>query len=201
MIDMQTKQRLYISIVGLAAIGLLATGISVLNSLAEVRSAAMTECLKDGIYLFDFCYRKTNQEISPTLFNYLSPFLPSAILIWTSWLFKLNFQTSVDTSIAKRLRKTVFWVGCIIAALGCFLPLYIVLEKSQDDLSSVLIYQLFITPWIAVAWLCVPLMIQKLLDPEKKMIEFLLLRKITLVVIFSPIIATITLIARQIFNF
>lgn len=199
--DTQIKERLYISFVGLAATGLLVTGINVLINLNDIRSTALTECMKDGMYLFEFCYRKTNQEISPSLFDYLSPFLPAIILIWLSWLFKLRFQVNVEPAIPNKLRKIVFWIECIVAALGCFFPFFIVLEKSTETLSSVLIYQLFLMPWIAVSWLCIPLLIQKLLDPENKIIEFLRLRKIALAVMAAPIAAAILLISRQLLNF
>jgi len=56
-------------------------------------------------------------------------------------------------------------------------------------------------PWIAVSWLCIPLLIQKLLDPENKIIEFLRLRKIALAVMAAPIAAAILLISRQLLNF
>jgi hypothetical protein len=196
----QVKQRLFITFVALAMLGLLVIGIKTLASESDARSVALAECMKDNFQLFELCYRKTNQEISPSFFNYISPFLPATLLLWVSWLFKLSFQLEVDDRQSKSIRKVVFYVGCFVATLGCFFPLYIVLEKTLDRLASVLIYQLFLMPWLAVSWLCAPLLFQRLLDPENRMIEFIKLKKVALVVLVAPLVATVLMTLRQAFS-
>jgi hypothetical protein len=198
--SIQIKQRLYISFVVLAMISLLVIGINILTNLNEARSIAISECMEKNIYPFEFCFTKSNQDISPSFFNYISPFLPAAILIWISWLLKLNFQIELDLTQYKKIRKFVFGLGCLICALGTFLPFYIVIEKDMGRLTSISIYQLFIIPWIATAWLCAPLLFQKLLDPEKVLIEFIKLRKFVVIVIGAPLLSLVLLILRQLLN-
>ena len=70
----------------------------------EIRSLALTECYKDDLKLYDYCYNKTNKEIQLTIFNYISPFLPAVILLWIDWVFKFNFQIDIQV-VSYRFRK------------------------------------------------------------------------------------------------
>lgn len=197
----QIKQRLFITLVVLAMLGLLVIGPKTLTAINEARSAAWAECFKDNLLLIDFCRKQTDQQISPSFYNYLSPFLPAAVLVWVAWLFKLSFQIELDLTQAKKIGKVVYVLACLVATLGIFFPFLIVLEKELERLHSILIYQLFLTPWVTVCWLCAPLLFQKLLDPENRMVDILKLRKFALAVIATPFLATILLTLRQALSF
>jgi hypothetical protein len=192
----QIKQRLYITLVAITLIWLLCMGVINLSQVQETRSLALSECLKDNFKIFDLCYNKTNNEIYPTLLNYISPFIPVIILLWASWVFKLNFQIEIEVT-SNKIRKITVGLVYFVAFLGFFFPFLIVLEKEVDRLHQVLIYNLFLTPWLAICWISIPIFFQKLLDSEKRISEFSKFQKLVYVVAASPFLAIIALLIRQ----
>ncbi len=198
--DNQIKQRLYITSVAAALLWLLCMGIVILLQVQDIRALALTECLKDNFRNFEICYRKTNDEISPTLINYLSPFIPVSILLWISWVLKFKFQIEAQDTPTK-LRKTVVFLAYFIGSLGVLIPFLIVFEKEVERLYAVSIHNLFLMPWLAISWISIPIFFKKLLDAENKFIEFKYLNKLNFCVAISPILAVILLIVRQEFKF
>lgn len=198
--DIQIKHRLYITTVALALIWLLCMGVVNLVQVQDIRAAALADCLKDNYQLFELCYRKTNDEISLSLLNYLSPFIPVVILLWTSWVLKLNFQIEVQ-KVSSKFRKICLALLYLVGVLGFLFPFFIVMEKEPERLYSVSIANLFLMPWLAISWTSIPLFFKKLLDKENLITEFRHLLKVVYCLAASPILAMIFLLLRQAFKF
>lgn len=192
----QIKQRLYITLVAATLLWLLCMGVINIIQVQDIRSLALSECLKDNFNLFDLCYNKTNNDIYPTFLNYISPFIPVIILLWASWVFKLNFQIDFQLT-SNKIRKILVGLVYFVAFLGFIFPFFIVFEKEVERLYRVLIYNLFLTPWLAICWISIPIFFQKLLDSEKRISEFNNLHRVVYVVAASPILAIISLLVRQ----
>lgn len=192
----QIKQRLYITLVAATLLWLLCMGVINIIQVQDIRSLALSECIKDNFNLFDLCYNKTNNDIYPTFLNYISPFIPVIILLWASWVFKLNFQIDLQIT-SNKIRKILVWLVYFVAFLGFIFPFFIVLEKEVERLYRVLFYNLFLTPWLAICWISIPIFFQKLLDSEKRISEFNNLHRVVYVVAASPILAIISLLVRQ----
>ncbi len=192
----EIKKRLYITLVALTLLWLLCMGVINQNQVQETRSLALSECLKHNFNTFDLCYNRTNDEVYPSFFNYLSPFIPVIILLWVSWVFKLNFQIDLEIT-SNKFRKFTIGLICFVAFLGFIFPFYIVLEKEVERLYAVKLYNLFFTPWLAVTWISVPIFFQKLLDSEKRISEFTNLHKVAYAVAASPVFAIILLFVRS----
>lgn len=198
--DTQIKQRLYITTVAATLLWLLCMGVVNLLQVQDIRAHALSECLKDNFQLFELCYKKTNDEISPTLLNYLSPFIPVAILLWLSWVMKFKFQVETQDEPSK-LRTSLAVLLYVIGSLGIFFPFYIVAEKEVERLYAVSLYNLFLMPWLSISWISIPLCFKKLLDSENKISEFKHLHKVIYCVAASPFLASIFLLLRQAFKF
>lgn len=192
----QIKQRLYITLVATTLLWLLCMGVINIIQVQDIRSLALSECLKDNFNLFDLCYNKTNNDIYPTFLNYISPFIPVIILLWASWVFKLNFQIDFQLT-SNKIRKILVGLVYFVAFLGFIFPFFIVFEKEVERLYRVLFYNLFLTPWLAICWISIPIFFQKLLDSEKRISEFNNLHRVVYVVAASPILAIISLLVRQ----
>ena len=192
----QIKQRLYITLVAATLLWLLCMGVINIIQVQDIRSLALSECIKDNFNLFDLCYNKTNNDIYPTFLNYISPFIPVIILLWASWVFKLNFQIDFQIT-SNKIRKILVWLVYFVAFLGFIFPFFIVFEKEVERLYRVLFYNLFLTPWLAICWISIPIFFQKLLDSEKRISEFNNLHRVVYVVAASPILAIISLLVRQ----
>jgi len=162
----------------------------------ETRSIALSECLKDNLNLFDLCFRKTNKDIYPNFWYFISPFIPVLILLWLTWVFKLNFQIDVQVT-SNKFRKITVGLLYFVAFLGFILPLFVVFDKDIERIHEILFYNLFITPWLAISWISIPIFFQKLLDFEKRISEFTNLNRVVYVVAASPILAVISLVLRQ----
>lgn len=191
----QIKQRLYITLVALSLLWLLSMGVVNLSQVNESRSLALTDCMKDHINVFEICYPKTNDEIRPTLWHYLSPFIPVIILLWISWVFKFDFQIDVEENKTK-IQKITMALVYIVSFLGFIIPIYIVLEQEVDRLYAVLFYNLFLMPWLAISWISIPIFFQKLLDKELRLTEFIGLPKFIYMVAAAPFLAILILIIR-----
>ena len=198
--DIQIKQRLYITTVAITLLWLLCMGVVNLSHVQDIRALALSECLKDNFQLFELCYKKTNDEISPTLLNYLSPFIPVAILLWISWVMKFKFQFETQDTPSK-IRKLFATLLYLIGSLGIFFPFYIVVEKEVERLYAVSLYNLFLMPWLAISWISIPIFFKKLLDSENKITEFKHLHKVIYCVAATPFLAVIFLLLRQEFKF
>jgi hypothetical protein len=198
--DIQTKQRLYITTVALALVWQLCMGVVNLSHVQDIRALALTECLKDNFQLFELCYKRTNDEISPTLLNYLSPFIPASVLLWISWVLKLQLQFEMQYTPSK-FRKFISIFLYLIGSLGIFVPFYIVIEKEVERLYAVSLHYLFLMPWLAISWIAIPIFFKKLLDSENKITEFKYLKKVIYCVAASPFLAVIFLLLRQEFKF
>ena len=198
--DIQIKHRLYITTVALALIWLLCMGVVNLVHVQDIRAAALADCLKDNYQLFELCYRKTNDEISLSLLNYLSPFIPVVLLLWTSWVLKLNFQIEVQ-QVSSKFRKICLALLYLVGVLGFLLPFFIVMEKEPERLYSVSIANLFLMPWLAISWISIPLFFKKLLDKENLITDFRHLLKVIYCLAASPILAMIFLLLRQEYKF
>lgn len=192
----QIKQRLYITLVAATLLWLLCMGVINIIQVQDIRSLALSECLKDNFNLFDLCYNKTNNDIYPTFLNYISPFIPVIILLWASWVFKLNFQIDFHLT-SNKIRKILVGLVYFVAFFGFIFPFFIVFEKEVERLYRVLFYNLFLTPWLAICWISIPIFFQKLLDSEKRISEFNNLHRVVYVVAASPILAIISLLVRQ----
>lgn len=198
--DIQIKHRLYITTVALSLLWLLCMGIVNLAHVQDIRAAALAECLKDNFKLFELCYRKTNDEVSLSFLNYLSPFIPVVILLWTSWVLKLNFQIEVQ-QFSSKFRKICLGLLYLIGVLGFLLPFFIVMEKEPERLYAVSIPNLFLMPWLAISWISIPLFFKKLLDKENLITEFRHLNKVIYCLAVSPILAMVFLLLRQEYKF
>ncbi len=192
------KSRLYMSIVVLVMLLLIVMPISILLDLQNTRYSALTDCIKDNFYLFDFCYKKSHEDITLSLLNFSTPFVPAATLIWLSWLVKVDFQIDANPPKFKVFRKVAFYGGCIVGCLGVFAPFFIVFEKPVDTLYKIAIHDIFLMPWLAISWLCAPIVFQKLLDSQSSMGELIRLRKLALVTLIAPFAAIFILFMRQI---
>ena len=195
----QIKERLYITLVAITLLWLLCMGVIIISQVQDTRSQALSACLKFNFNTFDLCYNKTNNDIYPSLLNYISPFIPVIVLLWASWVLKLNFQTNIRINSNKIIRVVV-WLVYFVGFLGFIFPLFIVFEKEVERLYAVLFYNLFLTPWLAISWISIPIFFQKLLDSEKRITEFTNLHRVLYVVAASPFIAIISLLLRQEFK-
>jgi hypothetical protein len=195
----QIKQRLYITLVAITLLWLLCMGVINLMQVQDTRSLALTECLKNNFNIFDLCYNKTNNDIYPSFLNYISPFLPVIILIWASWVFKLNFQIEIQPASNKFI-KIIVGVVYFLAFFGFIFPFYIVFEKEVERLYQVLFYNLFLSPWLAICWISIPIFFQKLLDSEKRIAQFNNFKRLVYIVAASPFLSIIFLILRQEFK-
>ena len=198
--DIQIKQRLYITTVAITLLWLLCMGVVNLLHVQDIRALALSDCIKDNFQLFELCYKRTNDEISPTLLNYLSPFIPVTILLWISWVLKFKFQFEMQDAPSK-LRKSFVVLLYLIGSLGIFVPFYIVIEKEVERLYAVSLHYLFLMPWLAISWIAIPIFFKKLLDSENKITEFKYLNKVIYCVAVSPFLAVIFLLFRQEFKF
>ena len=192
----QVRQRLFMTLVALSLLWLLCMGVINLLHVHDLRSLALADCIKDNFALFDICYRKTNQEIQPSLLNYISPFLPVIILLWVCWVFKVRFQIDASAD-KKRIRKFIVGLVYSIGVLGFSFPFFIVLEKEVERLHEVLFHYLFLVPWLAISWISAPIFFQRLLDYEVRITEFVSLHKVAYLVAASPILAFVLLLIRH----
>ncbi len=192
----QTKQRLYITLVSISLLWLLVMGIVNLAQVNEIRSAALSECIKDNFNIFDLCYSKTENEIYPTFLNYINPFIPVTALLWASWVFNINFQINFQPESSKVIKVLVGLVY-FVAFLGFIVPFYIVLERDVERIYKIMLYNLFLMPWLAITWISIPIFFQKLLDSEKRIREFSNLHRVVYIVAASPILSIITMFARE----
>jgi len=195
----EVKRRLYITFVAVSLLWLLCMGVINLIQVQDTRSLALSACLKDNSYLFDLCYNRTNNDIYPTLLNYISPFIPVTILLWVSWVFKLNLQIDIQHA-SNKIRKISVGVVYFLALLGFGFPFFIVIEKEVERLYQVLFYNLFLSPWLAICWISIPIFFQKLLDSEKRISEFNNLIRLVYIVAASPFLSIICLLLRQEFK-
>lgn len=167
-----------------------------LSQVQEERSLAVAECIKDSFKMFDICYKRANDEIHPSFFSYIEPFLPAALLVWISWVFKIKIQLNIDAP-PKILEKIIVTIIYLVGALGFALPFFIVFEKEVDRLYAVSLQNLFLMPWLAVSWLSIPLFFQKLVHSEVRMLEISKVRLVIYAVAASPLLATISILVRQ----
>ena len=194
--DIQIKQRLYITTVAITLLWLLCMGVVNLLHVQDIRALALSDCLKENYSLFDLCYNKTNNDIYPSILNYISPFIPVIILLWVSWVFKLKFQIEIQLT-SNKIRKIVVWLVYIVAFLGFISPFYIALIEEVERLYKILFYNLFLAPWLAISWISIPIFFQKLLDSEKRISDFIYLHRVVYVVAASPILSIILLLLRN----
>lgn len=192
----QIKQRLYITLVAFTLLWLLCMGVINEIQIQETRSLAFSECLKDNFNLFDLCHNKTNNDIYPKFWYYITPFIPALILLWLTWVFKLNFQIDAEGTSNKFIKITVGLVY-FVAFFGFIFPFDIVFEKDVERIYQISFNSLFFTPWLAISWISIPIFFQKLLDSEKRISEFTNLNRVVYVVAASPILAIISLVLRQ----
>jgi hypothetical protein len=194
--SIHSKQRIYITFVVLSLLWLLCMGVINLSKVQEIRSLALSKCLEGNFNLFDYCYKKTNDEIHLSFLDYASPFVPAAILLWLSWVFKINVQ--IDTPvIGSRLIKITRVLAYIIGAAGMFFPFYIVLEKELERIYDVIFKNLFLAPWLAITWISIPLFFRKLLDAEGRIKEFIALHKIIYIVAAAPFLSILLILMRE----
>lgn len=198
--DIQIKNRLYITTVALSLLWLFCMGIVNLAHVQEIRAAALAECLKDNFQLFELCYRKTNDEITLSFLNYLSPFIPATVLLWMTWVLKFNFQIEI-LNVSSKLIKFCVVLLYLIGALGFLLPFFIVIENEPERLYAVSISNLFLMPWLGTCWISIPIFFKKLLDKENSITEFRHLHKVIYFLAASPILAIGFLLLRQEFKF
>jgi hypothetical protein len=88
-------------------------------------------------------------------------------------------------------------VGYLAGALGVFSAFFIVMEKNVEDVHIVQLNNFFIAPMIASAWICSPLLFQRLIGPRSFDADFVRLRQTLYAVLASPILAILTLMGRQ----
>ncbi len=192
----QVKQRLYTTLVAISLLWLLVMGVVNLVQVNEIRSAALSACINDNFNIFDLCYSKTENEIYPTFLNYINPFIPVTVLLWVSWVFNINFQIDFQTE-SNKVRMFLLGLVYIVAFLGFILPFYIVLERDLESIYKIMLYNLFLMPWLAITWISIPIFFQKLLDSEKRIREFSNLHRVVYIVAASPILSIITMFARE----
>ena len=191
------KERLLLTLISLALIMLVSMGIYLLLQVQGVRSAALTECIGDTFNLFEFCYRKTNDEIRLSAKDFLKPFIPSVMLIWIFWLFKVEIQIDV-ASVKKGIVKVIVIVCYLIAAISSFVPLYLVTEKEDaSKLYEILWYNLFLMPWLGITWISAPIFYQTLVDKQKIISEFQKLHVLIWIVTASPFVAILYIVVRS----
>lgn len=197
--NQEVKNRIFISLAVLAMLCLYLVGFNTQMGLNELRSSALSRCIDGKYELFDFCLNKTNGEYSPSLAQFVTPFIPVALMLWVQWLLKIDATIEV-VLYPKRTLKFLRFVAYTVAMIGIALPLLMVLEKSADRIYEVHMSNLFIGPWLASAWVSAPLVFQKLVGPRDLDIEFSLLRKVLFAVLISPVVAVLLQLGRELTN-
>lgn len=198
--NLEIKQRINLTLAVAAMIWLLTIGVSINFDIQQLRAEALTKCMADGGFnTFDTCYRNSREQIRPSLFQYLLPFIPASILIWITWLLKLDFQHTVDSK-SKKILMWIRGISYFFGSIAIFITFYIVLEKTADRLSIVQFSDLLLVPWLASAWLSAPLLIRKLIGPDSQDSDLKRIRQLLLLVIASPLLALFLLMFRQAFS-
>jgi hypothetical protein len=196
--NLEIRQRINMTLVIAAMIGLLTIGVSINLDIQQLRADALTKCMADsGFNTFDLCYKNSREQIRPSFFQYLLPFIPASILIWFTWLLKLDFRYTADSKSIKFL-KWMRGISYFVGAVAIFIAFYIVLEKTPDRLFIVQFSDLLLAPWLASAWLSAPLLFQKLVGPESQDSDLKRVRHLLFWVIASPLLAFFLLFFRQI---
>ena len=113
----EIKKRIFISLVVVAVLSLYLSGFNIQLGLNELRSSALSRCIEGRYELFDFCLNKTNGEYSLTLLQFVTPFIPAALLLWIQWLLKIDATIEVE-AYPKRILKTMRIVAYAIAMIG-----------------------------------------------------------------------------------
>lgn len=198
--NIETKRRLFMTLVILAMGWLCIDGFLVIKDLNELRQQHIRECVGKNFELFDVCFKQAEQFDSPTFLQWLSPYLPAGILVWIAWLFKLNLKLSIDSYPAS-LVKWFRWLAYFVGMLSVVITFFIVFEKSVDGLQRVNLMGLFMFSWIGGAWLSAYHIYEKLHNPNYELNTPRGLRFVAMLVISAPFFAILLLIIRQVFNF
>lgn len=174
------------------------SGLFLQTNISALRSAELSECLNNqySSLLFDLCYKNSNDKFTLSLFQYLTPFIPSAALVWITWLMKLDFRLS-EMTYPVRTMRWLRGLGYCVGLLACVLSLSIVVEKETNQLHLVEISSLLLGPWLASAWISAPLLFQKVLGPASISEQFKAILWMLYSVIAMPIIALLLLTIRQ----
>lgn len=192
------KQRLFVTASVLAMIFLYSAALLITAEVESERRIALTKCLgeKFNSMNFDLCWYNTRRDVSPSLLQYLSPFLPALVIVWLNWLFKFDCRLTT----ASYPTKTMQWlrgIGYMVGALACFLSFYTVLEKQSDHLHLLQVSDIFVAPWIASGWVSATLLFMYIHGSEEQAPAFKLTKRTLYFVLASPFMALLLLVLRQ----
>ena len=192
------KQRLFVTATVMAMIFLYSAALFITAEIESQRSSALTKCLdsKYSSLLFDLCWHNTRRDISPSIFQYLTPFLPALVLVWLNWLLKLDYRLE-GASFPNKTMKWLRGVGYFVGVLACFLSFYVVLEKQADRLYLLQVSDIFSGTWIASGWLGAPLLFKHLHGSDDQAQVFQNARRLLYLVLASPFLALLLSFGRQ----
>jgi len=197
----EVKLRLYITAI-VIVMAILYVSPSVINSnAASLRSEFSSSCFKATPEMgFDYCWQEATQKAALSTWDYLLPYLFAVIILWFSWLFKLELRLS-DNSYPKRTMNALLWLGLLVAAIGIWIPISEVASTDVAKLHKISPRQLFAPSWFAATWLIAPLLFHRLVAPTS-LATSMKKGKIALILLLAtPIIALALLIVRLIIEF
>jgi len=190
------KQRLFVTATVMAMIFLYSAALFITTEIESQRSSALTKCLDAKYSLFDLCWHKTRRDVSPSLVQYLTPFLPALVLVWLNWLLKLDYRLE-SASFPSKTMKWLRGVGYLVGVLACFLSFYVVLEKQADRLYLLQVSDVFAGTWIASGWVGAPLLFKHLHGSDDQAQVFQNTRRLLYLVLASPFLALLLSFVRQ----
>lgn len=194
----EVKIRLYVTAIVIVMAILYIGPPNWASQLESVRSELHTNCTKKWPDLgFNYCWDEAKQKAALPLWMYLLPYLPAGAILWFNWLIKPSLRLSVE-SYPKRTMNVLLWFGLLVAALGIWTPIWIVVSTSAAELDKVLARDIFTTPWVAAAWVSAPLLFHHLVAPVSLAASMKKGKIALLLLVAAPIVAGALLIVREV---
>lgn len=197
----EVKFRLYITTIVIVMAILYVSPLAINSHAASLRSEFYSSCYKATPGLgFDYCWQEATQKAALSTWDYLLPYLFAVIILWFSWLLKLELRLS-DVSYPKRTMNALLWLGLLLAAICIWIPISEVASTDVAKLHTISPRELFEPSWFAATWLIPPLLFHRLVAPTS-LATSMKKGKIALILLLAtPIIALALLIVRLIIEF
>jgi hypothetical protein len=187
----EIKQRWFISATVIAMAALYAGPVALLFDWNDAWKAVIADCEGD----FSFCVAKANKDTSLSLFAYLSPFVPAALVAWLSWLLGFKVQLS-DQAYPRKIIMTLTWLGIIVAGIACFFTFWNTLNRTVEELYKIPNRAFWLGAYNALAWLIAPLLFQRLIGPRLVAKSAHIAEFFLLLTVATPVVAFAVYVVR-----
>ena len=158
------KTRLYVTAIVVVMVTLYVIPFIVIQQYEDVRNALFQSCLTKIERAFDFCFSESRRNAELPLWNYLLPYIPTGAILWFNWLIKPDLRLN-EESYPKRTMTSLLWIGLIVAAIGMWVPISVVLGREAADLYKIENITFWRGPWVGAAWVIPAMLFHHLVAP------------------------------------